>query len=528
MFDQYNRASFFFILIGPYKLPVFQPGTVTLFSGVKRSCPLEVFAKNCGQNGPILGTSCALFLAKFMSHLASKYKETMTVEGKKPSTFDSEVYHNVLIEMLDLYCEEDADHHGRLVELKKLCLDINNAEKVDLTDEEEKKFMLNDYRVYKDRTDNEDKEGLEQMRERFVFYSDWEKLFFEENTTKIHEELLPKIEKELLMKKNIFPNPYSYEILESHFEILLKQLKQFDIFDQTYVRKLSKKKKLELERKQLEEFRRKKRQGKGGKGKGQNGKKRKGKDVEEREEPEEHEEEPVEEPEKEHEQEGEDDQEGEGEHQEGEEEQVEEVQEEVDPFAFVEDHIDDQRFFVKNHEYYFDYDISCNSRLSEYFNAARKGLRALYVCGKITDTIYMCPKAITTYDTVSELSTLFPIYSHILSSSGFDLSKMRDKDIRKTLNDITVFSVCYDDISYHIAKGMTIARRNELSSMAGLSNKDIDKIGSSVVKSLKNCDFSDHQIMGIVDSKYAEAASIKLITDESFNFSKQLRVRLHF
>lgn len=182
-------------------MPVFQPGTVTLFSGVKRSCPLEVFAKNCGQNGPILGMSCALFLAKFMSHLSFKYEENMKTAEKNPKEFDENIYQTTLIEMLDIYSEEDADNHGRLVELKKLCLDVNNAEQIEITEEDEKKFMLNDYRVYKQRTDLEDKEGLEEMRERFVYYSDWEQLFYEENTTNIHKNLLPKIEKELLMKK---------------------------------------------------------------------------------------------------------------------------------------------------------------------------------------------------------------------------------------------------------------------------------------------------------------------------------------
>lgn len=504
-------------------MPVFQPGTVTLFSGVKRSCPLEVFAKNCGQNGPVLGMSCSLFLAKFMAHMAFKYEENMKNAEKNPKEFDPEIYHNSLIQMLDNYSEEDADQHGRLLELKKLCLDVNNAEKIDISEEDEKKFMKNDYRVYKEKMETEDKDGVQEVRKRFEYYSDWEKLFHEESASKIHQTLLPKIEKEILMKKNIFPNPNSYEILENHFEFLKRQLEQFDEFDKSYVRKMSRKKKIEMERKQLEEFRKKKRQGKGGKKKG--GRKKKAK-AEEEEAPEEEKEEVPEDEEKTPEDEA-----GEGEEEAGEggeEEQQPEPEEEKDPFAYEENPEDNQKFHVQNQYYYFDYGISCNTRLCDYFNSGKRGLRSLFVCGKITETVHICPKAISTYDIMSSLSSIFPIYGHILSSSNLELGKMRDKNLRNILGNLTTLGVAYDDLAHHVAKGLTISRRNVLTTMNKLSDEQVDRIGPAIVKVLRDSDFSDHQILGIVDSKYAEAAAIKFMYDETLSYSKKMKVIFFF
>lgn len=509
-------------------MPVFQPGTVTLFSGVKRSCPLEVFAKNCGQNGPILGMSCALFLAKFMAHLSAKYQQIIEEEEKNLDEFDAEVYQKCIIEMLTIYAEEDADNHGRLIELKKLCLDVNNAENIELEEEDEKKFTLNDLRVYKEKTGEEDKEGLDEMRQKFVYYSDWENLFFEENTTKIHEELLPKIEKEILMKKGIFPNLHSYDILETHFDIIRRQLKQFDEFDKTYVKKISKKKKIELEKKQLEDFRKKKKQGKGGKEKKKDktNKEKKKEEEEERKRQEEEERRKKEEEEEEEKKKKENEGDGDDENKEGEEEQQEEEkkEEEKDPFYFEENPLENQRFFINNNEFYFDYDISSNSRLSDYFNRARRCLKSLIVCGNISDTSLLSPTSISSLDILNNQSSIFPIYSHILSSGNLHLVKIRDRDVRNLIFNITTFGVSYDDLAYHIAKGLCIVRRNMITTMEKFNEEDISTIGPVVVKNLRKSGLNDHQILGLVDAKYAEAACLRFMNDETFNYSNLLTV----
>jgi hypothetical protein len=86
------------------------------------------------------------------------------------------------------------------------------------------------------------------MRKKYQYYSDWEKLFIEEDATKITYQILPKIRRELLQKKGIFSDAYQYNILESHFDVVLNQLKKFDEFEKVHKRgakKLTKKEVIE-------------------------------------------------------------------------------------------------------------------------------------------------------------------------------------------------------------------------------------------------------------------------------------------
>lgn len=141
--------------------------------------------------------SCSLFLARFMAQLSFKYEEDCKEANFDPEKFDNKIYHNALTSVLDENCEEDADKHGRLVEIKRICMDFEGA-KVGLDEESSKKFNLNDLRVYEKKTNKQDKEGMALMRKKYEYYSDWEKLFIEEDATRITNMILPKIKRELL------------------------------------------------------------------------------------------------------------------------------------------------------------------------------------------------------------------------------------------------------------------------------------------------------------------------------------------
>ena len=67
--DHYGRVTYFYIMIGGEKLPVYQPGSVMFESGVKSDSGLNVVAGGSQQNGAILGNGCAVFLAKFQAKL---------------------------------------------------------------------------------------------------------------------------------------------------------------------------------------------------------------------------------------------------------------------------------------------------------------------------------------------------------------------------------------------------------------------------------------------------------------------------
>jgi hypothetical protein len=82
-----------------------------------------------------------------MSQLSFQYETDIEENGLNIDVFDAKIYHNALKKILEENCEEDADHHGRLIEVKRICMDFEGA-KIGLDDETAKKFNLNDLRVY--------------------------------------------------------------------------------------------------------------------------------------------------------------------------------------------------------------------------------------------------------------------------------------------------------------------------------------------------------------------------------------------
>ena len=96
------------------------------YSGVKNSCPLEVFHNNCGQNGPVLGMGCSLFLARFLANLAYIYDDMAKAENYKDDEFIPHVYKDALLKCLRAYSKEDSEEHGRLKELQRMLCDIDD------------------------------------------------------------------------------------------------------------------------------------------------------------------------------------------------------------------------------------------------------------------------------------------------------------------------------------------------------------------------------------------------------------------
>ena len=65
LIDHYGRVTYFYIMIGGQKLPVYQPGSVMFESAILADSDLSVVHGGSQQNGAILGNGCAVFLAKF-------------------------------------------------------------------------------------------------------------------------------------------------------------------------------------------------------------------------------------------------------------------------------------------------------------------------------------------------------------------------------------------------------------------------------------------------------------------------------
>ena len=112
IYDDFGRTSYFYIKIGNYKLPLFQPGAIMFLTAVKDNSELVIKGKTTErQNGPILGMGCALFLAKFFAKLSKKYQEYCVANNKNCDDFYEDIYKNSLIENLNDHGDEDKDEY---------------------------------------------------------------------------------------------------------------------------------------------------------------------------------------------------------------------------------------------------------------------------------------------------------------------------------------------------------------------------------------------------------------------------------
>lgn len=187
---------------------------------------------------------------------------------------------------------------------------------------------------------------------------------------------------------------------------------------------------------------------------------------------------------------------------------------------------EDVSFKIKNRKFYFNYNISTNSKLIEYYTEVKKGLRSLFVCGKISLTSLFSPRSITQKESLTEIAKLLPTFHFILNKDKdeFCLEKITDFKLRDIFKDLTNFGVGFDDIAHHIAIGLTIARRTELMKISELNVEQISQIGANIYQALKVEGYTNHQILGIVDCKYAEAASIRSMATKLWKFRGDRKV----
>lgn len=217
--DDLSRTSYQYIKLGPYRVPIFQPGTIMFYSGVKNECPLEVFHNNCGQNGPILGMGCALFLVRFQANLAYVYKDMCETKNFKDDDFVPDIYREALLTCLKAYSREDSNEHGRLKELQKLLVGIDDRVKAFDVDENES-WEQNNYDQYKKtyKKQPSSTEELENFTGEYKYYSNWKTLFQETNQEKIEKRILPTLKSALMNKKGIFNGEQDYKSIGAYID----------------------------------------------------------------------------------------------------------------------------------------------------------------------------------------------------------------------------------------------------------------------------------------------------------------------
>ena len=110
---KFGRVSNFFIRVGQYKIPVFQPGSTMFISGIKRDCEFSTFnEENEQQNSPFLSSKGAIFLANFLKNLSSNFQKSCIEDKKDCGDFCQNTYKKCLIEALESF--SDVDSHQLL------------------------------------------------------------------------------------------------------------------------------------------------------------------------------------------------------------------------------------------------------------------------------------------------------------------------------------------------------------------------------------------------------------------------------
>mmetsp|Transcript_36332 Transcript_36332/g.82313 ORF Transcript_36332/g.82313 Transcript_36332/m.82313 type:complete len:668 (-) Transcript_36332:43-2046(-) len=245
----YGRVTFFVVFIGAHTLPLFQPGTPMFMSGVHEKCPLEVWAKECTQNGPVLGQGCATFLGEVQSKLAMNYQRICTEKHRDCRTTDPEVFHLALMETLTAYALCDAREHGRLLEMRDTYLScLKGARDVKVKEGQlQPLFVLKDLAAASTTAKPlEDKEWLQKallpMRElsrkelqearvKHMSYPEWEAAL--KDGAQPAQQLLTTYRDGLMRKKKIVePDTLAEKIfreaVEEHCENLLKCLGELE------------------------------------------------------------------------------------------------------------------------------------------------------------------------------------------------------------------------------------------------------------------------------------------------------------
>ncbi|CAF3928018.1 unnamed protein product [Rotaria sp. Silwood1] len=153
--DEWGRVTYFFTMIGPHVILLYQPGTPTFISSVDDKCDLVVNHDNCQQNGAILGRGCACFLAQFMTSLSQQYQYFCTQHMIDSNNFHPSLYAKALDMCLQNFAAKDADAHGRLLEIKDLLLHVGGNQEIKC--ESIHLFYLKDIAVEQQNDDNFDR-----------------------------------------------------------------------------------------------------------------------------------------------------------------------------------------------------------------------------------------------------------------------------------------------------------------------------------------------------------------------------------
>ena len=230
VYDTYGRGSHWYIEIGKYKLPIWQPGTVAYHSAMKKNTNLEINSKsavNCDyqKNGPILDIEDCVFLARFMTDLAQNYLNMCQSQGYDSKDFIPHIYSDSLLTSLQRLARIDAENNGIVNELKHI-LTCFDPDIIELSDQENCLFHLNEFKTFemlvkKVPTMNE----IKKFRKKNQYWYGYKTLFDFFAETSVFKDHIHEVKICLLRQPYIFENQGDYAELHRFFDTILEEAK---------------------------------------------------------------------------------------------------------------------------------------------------------------------------------------------------------------------------------------------------------------------------------------------------------------
>lgn len=380
-----------------------------------------------------------------MAHFSYYYKSKIHSKISK-HFLDGEIYKETLKKMLDLYSEEDANNHGRLIELKDLFLNLDD-QVPEISEDEKMKFCLNDLRCFKKLAEKE-KEEFEDYRKNFRYYQNWEKLYYEQNDMRIQLEILPKIRDEILNKKGIFESEGHYKLLEENFLIFEKKLNGVESslkgsqFSGSSLGSFQYSKTHPLKFLQFEY------------GQGNQEKNR--------------------------------------------------IKSAQNFYNYEE-----KKFFFNGVIYYYDYNFSENWKLREYYHKLERDMRSFFIHSNFSNEKYFFPKKISKIEKFKKLCLNFPSIRDIITEYKLDIYHLEEENFEKALENISKISDKFSDFPSSLAKAFVVTRRDYIMNLEIFSYIEQQKYGLSFLDSLLKKNYSIVEVMAILDAKLIECICIK-------------------
>ena len=118
--------TYFWVQLGPKKLPVYQQATIMFKFGLKDGGDLVIGKGGAAPNSSVLGAKGSVFLAKFCAALSANYESEINDNKLDPDQWHQDKYIDALINALKAFTYDDATKYGKIGEMKPALMELSD------------------------------------------------------------------------------------------------------------------------------------------------------------------------------------------------------------------------------------------------------------------------------------------------------------------------------------------------------------------------------------------------------------------